>query len=66
MERHGEWDMQYCHENIESRIYSVADLELRKKLLTTATAMQNRIDTFKSEIRKQVIHGDLAYYNGKN
>ena len=65
MERHGEWDMRYCHENIVSRIYSVADLELRNKLLTTATAMQNRIDSFKSEIRKQVIHGDLAYYNGK-
>ena len=65
VERHGEWDMQYSHENIESRIYSVADLELRNKILTTATAMQNTIDIFKSEIRKQIIHGDLAYYNGK-
>ena len=59
------WDMRHAFSNIVSRLDLLVDdsADFRKLLHLCSASMQKIVDEYSSCLKKQVIHGDLAYYN---
>lgn len=67
-ESDAQWDMQHSYKNIEKYAAMMIpsnslNAQQLADMVADAQRMQREIDTYSSSFSKQVLHGDLAYYN---